>query len=174
MSQIAVFRNIGGTGGAVVALTGDVGGAVSPDGSGNINLLTGDGLTSTGVPGTNTITFTVDGLTVATAQTIGAVTADPITINLGATPTTYIIEAKIAGFENTTPAGCAYNLICSARTTGAAASIVGIQDKYVTEDAALVACDANFVAAGNTIIVRVTGTAGLTVRWKASTIQMGV
>lgn len=155
----------------IETLTGDVGGPVSGI---NINLLTGDGLTSTGVPATHTITFTLDGYTTGTGQTIGAVTADLVTLNLGATPTTYTIEAKIAGFNAATPAGAGYNLICSARTTGAAASIIGIQDKYNTEEAALVGCDANFVAVGNTIVVRVTGTAGLTINWKATSNQMSV
>lgn len=158
----------------IETLTGDVGGAVGADAAFNINLLTGTGLTSTGVPASNTITFTLDGNTEATAQTIGAVTADPIVITLGATPTTYIIEAKIIGFESTTPASCGYNLICVARTTGAASSIVGTQDKYVAEAAALFGCDANFVAVGNTIVVRVTGVVALTINWKANTKQMGV
>ena len=158
----------------IETITGDVGGAVGPDAAFNFNLLTGDGLTATGNPATNTITITADGLTLGTGQTIGAVTADIITINLGAVASSYIIEAKITGFNAATPAGCAYNLICGARTTGAAASIVGVQDKYIAEDAAIIACDGNFVAVGNTIIVRVTGTAGLTVNWKAVTTQLGV
>ena len=173
MSQITKLFD-GTTKPDVETLTGDVGGAVGCDAAFNINLLTGDGLTSTGTPLTNTITFTLDGYTLGTGQTIGAVTADVITINLGATPTTYIIEAKVAGFEATTPAGCGYNLICGARTTGVAASIIDVQDKYVAEDAAIVGSDANFVAVGNTIIVRVTGVAGLTVNWKASTTRIGV
>lgn len=158
----------------IETLTGDVGGAVGASAAFNINLLTGDGLTSTGTPLTNTITFTLDGYSKGTGQTIGAVTADLITIPLGATPTTYTIEAKVAGFEATTPAGNGYNLICVARTTGIASSVVGVEDKYVAEDAALAGCDANFVASGNDIIVRVTGVAGLTINWAASSIQIGV
>ena len=65
MSQIAVLRNIGGIGGNVVSLTGDAGGAVSSDVLGNINLVTGVGLTSTGDPASNTITFTVQTPTVS-------------------------------------------------------------------------------------------------------------
>ncbi len=155
----------------IETLTGDVGGAVSGI---NINLLTGEGLTSTGNPGTSTITFTLDGYTLGTGQTIGAVTADLITIPLGAVPTSYIFESKIAGFESTTPAASGYNLICAARTTGAAATIVGIQDQMVFEDVALNASDVSFIASGNNIIVRATGVAGLTINWKASTIQVGV
>lgn len=155
-------------------LTGDVGGVVGPDAAFNLNLLTGDGLTSTGVPATNTITFTLDGFTTATGQTIGAVTTDIITINLGAVATSYVIEAKVTGFEATTPAGCSYNLICGARTTGAAAALVGLQDKYVAEDAGIVGCDANFVAVGNTIVLRILGTVALTINWRATTTQLGV
>ena len=152
-------------------LTPDVGGAVSAGAAFNINLLTGDGLTTTGTPAANTITITLDGYTEVTGQTIGAVTADLITINLGVVPTTYFIEAKIAGFESTTPAGAGYNLMCVAKTDGAAASIVNVQQRYVAEDAALAACDAKFVASVNTIIVRVLGAAGLTIDWKASTLK---
>ena len=173
MSQIAKLFD-GTSKPDIETLTGDVGGSVGPNAGFNLNLLTGDGLTSTGVPGTNTITFTLDGYVKGTGQTIGAVTADLITFNLGAIATSYIIEAKVAGFESTTPASCGYNLICVARTTGAAATIVGIEDKYVAEDAAIVGSDANFVAVGNTVVVRVLGTAALTINWMASTIQISV
>lgn len=137
-----------------------------------LNVLGAVGVTTSGAGGTITITSS-GGLT-GSGQTIGAVTVDLITINLGAVATTYTIEAKIAGFNSATPAGCGYNLICVARTTGAAASIVGVQDKYVAEDAALVACDANFIASGNTIIVRALGVVGLTVNWNSSIIQVKV
>jgi hypothetical protein len=159
---------------SVETITGDVGGAVHADAAFNINFLTGDGLTLTGDPLTHTLTLTADGLTLATATTIGAVTSNIITIPLGIVPTTYIIEAKVVGFENTTPAGVGYNLICVARTTGVASTIVAAQDKYNAEGVGLLNCDANFVASGNDIIVRVLGQAGLTVRWKASSTQMGV
>ena len=173
MSQIAKLFD-GTPAPSAETFTGDVGGPVNTDALFNINLLTGDGLTSTGVPATHTITFTLDGFTQNTAQTIGAVTADVTTINLGATPTTYILEAKIAGFESTTPAGAGYNLICVARTTGAASSIVGVEDKYVAEDAAIAAGDATFVAVGNTIILRVLGVVGLTINWKATMTSLAV
>lgn len=41
----------------VETLTGDVGGAVSPDASGNITLVGGTNVTTTGNPGANTITI---------------------------------------------------------------------------------------------------------------------
>jgi hypothetical protein len=158
----------------IETLTGDTGGAVSADAAFNINLLTGDGLTSTGNPATNTITFTLDSFVTGTGQTVGAVTADLITFSMGAVAGMRILEAKIEGFEATGPNGCAYNLICGARTSGAAATVVGIQDKYIAEDAAVVGADGNFVASANNIVVQVTGVAGLTINWKATLTYVGI
>ncbi len=57
--------NIGGvaswitmtTVGAIETLTGDAGGAVSGDGVNNLNLVGGVGISTTGTPGTNTVTI---------------------------------------------------------------------------------------------------------------------
>lgn len=45
----------------ILTITGDVGGAIGPDGASNINLLSGSNLTITGVGATNTLTITLDG-----------------------------------------------------------------------------------------------------------------
>lgn len=153
----------------IETLSGDVGGPVGPDALFNIGLITGDGLTSSGDPLNNQITFSLDYHATAIGQTIGAVNINIAAIDLGAIPTTYIIEAKVVGFEATTPACVGYNVICVARTDGAAATIVGIQDKYNAEDVALGLSDANFVAVGNTVAMRLTGTAALTINWRVTT-----
>lgn len=44
--------------GPVFSLTGNTGGAVTPDGSGNINFVGAGGITVTDTPGTNTLTIT--------------------------------------------------------------------------------------------------------------------
>lgn len=49
------------TGTGILTLTGDVGGAVGPDGASNVNLLSSTNLTITGNPGTNTLTVSLDG-----------------------------------------------------------------------------------------------------------------
>ena len=60
MSQAG--RYIAGTGAAPIeTVTGNVGGAVSPDGAGNINIVGGTNITTTGNPGTNTLTIDLDG-----------------------------------------------------------------------------------------------------------------
>ena len=175
MSQGGILSDVTSPLANLETLTGDIGGAVGPDGLLNINLLTGNGLTSTGVPASNTITFTRDDDPYeGTGQTIGAVTANLITIPLGATPTTYTIECRIAGFESTTPAGCGYFLICAFRTDGATASLVGTVDRTTNEDAALNLCNATMVASGNNAVVQVLGTAGLTINWRAQSTQTKV
>lgn len=45
---------------AVTTLTGDVGGAVPADGAGNIDILGGTGIDTTGNPGANSITISVE------------------------------------------------------------------------------------------------------------------
>jgi hypothetical protein len=171
MSQSGIINNaVIPPGAAVQTLTGDTGGAVGPDGANNINLLTGVGLTSTGNPGTNTITFTLDGGSEGTTTTVGAVTGDVITIALGATPATYTFEARISAFESTTPAGAGYQIFGAVRTTGVAATLIGTPDVIVNEEAALVTGDADLVVSANNAIFRVTGVAGLTIDWKASSL----
>lgn len=169
MSQAGLVRV--GSGAAVLqTLTGDTGGAVGPDGAFNINLLTDVGLTSTGNPGTNTITFSLDGAGEGTVTTVGNVTANVLTLALGGTPATFTFEARIAAFEATTPAGVGYQLFGVVRTTGAAATIIGTPDVISNEEAALTGADIDFTAAGNTVSIVVEGVAGLTMNWRAFAI----
>lgn len=102
-----------------------------------------------------------------TGTTIGAVTADLITLALGATPGTYTIEVNVSAFESTTPASAGYSIFGTVRTTGAAAVLVGTPDKIVNEEAALSTSDCTIVVSGNNAIVRATGTAALTSNWNA-------
>lgn len=100
--------------------------------------------------------------------TVGAVTADLITIPLGITPGTFQFEARVKAFEAGTPAGAGYNLYATFRTDGATATLIGQQPVF-NEDAALTAADAYFVASGNNAILQVLGVALLTIDWAAET-----
>lgn len=57
MSQMGQILS-GAFGGAIKTLTGNAGGAVSPDGIGNITVVGSGAITVTGNPGTNTLTIT--------------------------------------------------------------------------------------------------------------------
>ncbi len=167
MSQAGVIRNGSAGMGSVDTLTGDVGGAVGPDGANNINLLTGAGLLSTGVPGTNTITFTLDGANHGLATTVGATTAQVITVALGATPGVYTFDCKVAAFDAGTPSGAGYTIVGAVRTTGAAAVLIPGQAVDTFEEAALAGASAALTVAGNNARITVTGVAGLTINWVA-------
>lgn len=171
MSQAGIVTSSGGGGGGPLdTLTGDIGGAISPDGANNINLLTGVGLTSTGVAVTNTITFTLDNSNEGITTTVGAVTGDVLTIPMGAVPGTLTIEARVSAFDAVTPSGAGYQLIAMFRTTGVAATQIGTTENVINEEAALATANADFLASGNNVVLRVTGVVGLTIDWKAFSI----
>lgn len=69
---VATWISVSSMAGSTLTITGNSGGAVSPDGGGNINVI-GDGLTVTiaGNPGTNTLTVSASG-----ANLIGSLTGD--------------------------------------------------------------------------------------------------
>lgn len=113
----------------------------------------------------NTVTLMLTNRLQGTGSTVGAVTADIITFSLGATPGVYAVEFRLSAFESTTPAGLGYSIFAAVRTTGAAASLIGTPDFIESEEAALAAADADIIVSGNNLIVRVTGVAGLTIKW---------
>lgn len=124
-----------------------------------------NGIQTDGSSGSNTLTIQLTNRLQGTTTTVGAVNGNTVTFALGATPGTYAIEARIAGFESTTPAGVGYSLFGSVRTDGATATIVGTVDRINNEEAALVAASATMVASGNNLIIQVLGVVGLTINW---------
>jgi hypothetical protein len=130
-----------------------------------INILGSSEISTSGAG--NTVTIDFAGMSDGTGQTIGATTADLITINAGAVANVYKVSAEFVGFNAATPSGCADELINGVRTTGAATALTGVVDRTIFEEAALAGCQADIVVSGNTFIVRVTGAAGLTINWKA-------
>lgn len=78
-----------GGSGSVVELTGNSGGAVGPDGGGNINVV-GDGtvVTVVGNPGTNTLTTSITGVVPVANGGTGASTLTGVLIGHGTSPVT--------------------------------------------------------------------------------------
>lgn len=80
-------------------LTGDSGGAVGPDGVGNISILGGAGITIAGNPGTNTLTVTntgVSGVWTRVAGTTQALANNQGFINTNAGLTTFTLPITAA------------------------------------------------------------------------------
>lgn len=159
----------GGAGNNLGSLGEASNGQIPIGSTGNIPVLStltaGTGISISN--GSGSITISGSTANTGNGQTVGAVTADLITLALGATPGTYALSVSIAGFESGTPAGCGYELFGAVRTTGAAATLVGIPDKISNEEAFLAAADADIVVSGNNAIVRVTGVVALTIDWRA-------
>lgn len=134
--------------------------------------------TNVGVNRYNPADFTVNAATgevsatgaspiTGTTTTVGAVTADVLTIPAGAVAGMYQLECEVSAFEATGPSGGWYSMSGGFRTTGAATTQVGTADRENGEDAPLAAANVTYVAAGNNMIVRVLGVAGLTIEWSA-------
>ena len=125
--------------------------------------------------GTVTITNTAGGIDLSvsneltgTGTTVGAVTANIITIPLGLVAGTYQFEARVKAFEAGTPAGAGYNIYATFITDGVSATLVGNQPIF-NEDPVLTDADAYFIASGNNAVLQVLGVTALTIDWEAET-----
>lgn len=169
----ALWVPLGGGSGSLNTLSDTLGNVVLPVGA-NIQLAS---LTSNLViakNGNGLINFSVSNSVIGgTVTTVGAVTADAITFAMGSTPGTYQVTCRVAAFcsvANGGPLGAGYELIGTIRTDGAAGTVIQTIDKTVNEEGALAAStgsDANIIASGNNMIVRVLGTATKTINWRA-------
>lgn len=165
----ALWIPLGGGAGALNTLTDTAGNIVLPVGA-NIQLASVTTNLVIAKNGNGLINFSIGNQVSGTAQTIGAVTANPIVFPMGATPGTYQINCRVAAFcsiANGGPLSAGYELVGAIRTTGAAGVIIGTIDKVVNEEGALTAGDAYVVIAGNSMVIQVLGTAGKTINWKA-------
>lgn len=106
-----------------------------------------------------------------TNRVTGAVTttdATPTTIislSLGAVAGVYIAQGDLTAYNTTDVAGASYTFEGAMRTTGAAATEIGVEGKNVFEEAAMAAADFTVSASGNNLVVSVIGIAGKTINW---------
>lgn len=127
-----------------------------------------NGLQTDGSSGSNTLTVQLTNRLQGTTSTVGLTNSDIITFSLGATPAAFKFHFEVTAFESTTPAGLGYSIEASARTTGAAATIISTPDADEDEDVVLEnEADWSVVASGNNVILRVTGVTGFTLNWSA-------
>lgn len=139
----------------------------------NGDVVGGSGIVTSANPNlSNNLLIAIKNSNTATTQTVGAVTADIITIPLSTTPTTYVFEARVAAFEPTTPASAGFSLFCTIRSGAVSATLITDTDKINHRESALNLCDANFVVSSDNAILRVTGVAGLTIDWAAFSVYV--
>jgi len=104
--------------------------------------------------------------TTGSGSTVGAVTADLITLAL-TDNTTYILEALIVGRDAGGVEKAAYTVFAGVfrQAAGVATFISGTSPNNIFTSESIAAANATFVLVGNNAIVRATGTAGLTWAW---------
>lgn len=141
---------IGSTGNAPVLATLSAGtGIIVTNSAGNIEIATEPNLSGTGT-------------------TTDASTLDLITLAISATPGSYLLQGRIIAYNYSAGnAGAVYRILAGFTSTGLAATKIDIEDKYHAESASLDDADCNIIASGATIIVRATGVAATTIKWKA-------
>lgn len=122
-----------------------------------------NGVTFTGSG--NTVTLLLTNRATASVSTSDDTPTTALTFPLGAVAGVYYVEGSIVAFNSTDVAGGVYNFISGMRTTGAAATEIGTEDKAVFEEAAMADSDFAITVDGNNAIVEVTGIAGKTIDW---------
>lgn len=160
-----VGSSAAGTG--ILTVTGDSGGTVGADALDNINLVGGTGITVTGTAGTNTQSVAFSGAATGSGSTIGALSDDLITYDLGGTALTALFTVRIAARENAGHNGSGYILEGAVKTNGIAATIIAASTASEYEDTALLGASVDAVASGNNLVIRVTGVAALTMTWNS-------
>lgn len=166
MSQVSVGTAV--TPANPVDFNGDTGTA-SPVAD-EIDLLGGD-TTDNDVDGIRTVasgktvTFQLTNRFQATGSTVGAVTDDLITFDLGATDASYRFSFEAVGRDTTSNNTVGYTLRGTFKTDGATATLIDTPFTEEDEDAALVGAAITMVASGNNAILRVTGVATFTISW---------
>lgn len=169
MSQYGQFNTTGSGAAAVETLTGNSGGAVSPDGAYNINVVGSGAISVAGNPGTNTLTISSSGnmpwnlVTMSTGMSVnnGYITnsAGLITLTLPAAATEGDIIAIAGrgsgGWSIAQNAGQTIYVIGSSTTTGITGSLSSTV-RFDCIELICVAANTDFVARsvmGNITIV---------------------
>lgn len=117
----------------------------------------------------NTVTLNE---TEGTGTTTGAQSVNLVVLNLGTTPGVYCFKARIAAFDTTDNTGAAFDVLAGARTTGAAATMIGATPVINSVlDAGLGTDQVTVIAVGNSVAFQGNGTVALKViHWKASVL----
>lgn len=126
-----------------------------------------DGIRTDGSSGSNTLTVQLTNRLTGTGTSVNAATSDIITFSLGAIVASYRFNFDVIGRDTTTGDSVGYSVDGTAKTNGAAASLVATPFIDNDEDASLVTADMDLIASGNNIILRATGVAGQTITYKA-------
>ena len=163
MSQSGSFGSGGGTGGAVITLTGNTGGPITAF-AGNINIIGQDPLTVSGDLGTHTLTIidtsAVEASVATTDATPTTLYSFPVAINQAVTLNATIVAAEV-NYANALNA----TIVCGAYRAVGAPIATAPKISINSDFAGVVAL--NGVISGNDLLIQVTGVAATTINWAA-------
>jgi hypothetical protein len=154
--------------GEVGTLTGNSGGAVGPDGMGNINVV-GDGtINIVGSPGTHTLTASAGHVEIG--QTIGAATLDLDTIAIPNNSISFLNIEVIGAYPIADAAAIGGNFQCIALNNAGTVSFIQNSIIPLTEFQTVgTTASIAIVASGADAVIQVTGQALKTINWKSVT-----
>jgi hypothetical protein len=139
----------------------------------NLNVLSRDtgqdnlnGIQTTADPnGSANLYIELTNRLTGTGTTIGASTVNLITFALDASPQAYLFNFEVVGFNSVTPAAAGFSTFTTVRTDGVTATVIDDTDSINHTDPVLTDVAVEMTSSGNTVILRATGVAGLTVNW---------
>ncbi len=127
------------------------------------------GIRTDGSSGGNVLTVQLTNRIQGFISTMDATPTTIINFPLGATPGVYKFDGSIEAFDTTDVAGACYGFQVGIRTTGAAATVIGVSFDDDFEEAAMVTADFTVTASGNNLLVQVIGIALKAIDWRALT-----
>jgi hypothetical protein len=128
-----------------------------------------DGIRTDGSSGSNTLTVQLTNRLTGTGSSNNATPLDLITFTLSATAASYRFNFDVIGRHTTTGDTVGYSVDGTAKTNGAAATLVATPFIDNDEDSSLITANIDLVVSGNNVILRATGIAGAgnTITYKA-------
>lgn len=133
-----------------------------------LNILNVNGsngvVTSANPNGSNNLVISLQNSTIGQATTIGATTADLITVDLTVAGT-YTFESRIAAYATSGGNGLGMSRIATFLSDGVTATIIDDSDGFDHTSIPLIDTEANYVSSGRNAVLRVLGEAGFTINW---------
>ncbi len=127
------------------------------------NIDNDNGIRTTGSG--DTVTIQLTNRITGQVTTTDATPTTIISLSLGLTPGTYIVEGNLIAYNVTDASGAAYTFIGAAITDGITATEISVENKDVFEQAAMITADFDYGVTGNNAFLEVEGIVGKTIQW---------
>ena len=180
MSQAGTYDSSATPSPDIETLTGNIGGAVGPNGSGNIDVPVSldttysisnntSGAIAVGTPASNIINTYLTNRIQGSLTTTDATPTNIYTFDMGATAGVYLFRTRVVGYNTSTLETFAGASFRAVKTDGATGTLVDANTGFIVEENAMSFVDVVNNISGNDAIITITGIAGETINWYALT-----